>query len=202
MAQANSLAAQATSLASERSTAELRIMMAEFLKYQNRDIAKKSLFSGLPDNIQQILVRGAATHKDIEPAEPCPTCCSLLAAAKKAKATSFLLGSLKESAVRGECQRGHITYLVYNGPLWPTSCYAEGLTVFSINADPKYSPEINEHELRTALKAQHDNHLDDDDIAFMAKKDAFFPKDFNQMDIQLSTFTVLLGIYFGEEKHY
>lgn len=184
-------------MVSARTTAELRDLMTQFLRYQNRDVIKRSLLHGLPDNIQQVIIRGSATHKDIEPSEPCATCSSLLEATGKAKATSFLMLSMKDSAVRGECQRGHLSYLMYNGPLWPESCYAEGLTVFAINADPKFSPEVRHQEMRIAMKANHDNRLAESDIEFMATQDAFFPKNFNEMEIRLSTCTVLLGIYFG-----
>lgn len=107
---------------------------------------------------------------------------------------------MKESAVRGECQRGHISYLVYNGPLWSDPNIGEGLTIFAINANPKQSSEVRIYELRAALKSQHDIHLDDDTLNFLSKQDTYFPKDFNEMDIQLATFCELLSVYFGAES--
>jgi hypothetical protein len=181
----------------DQNESHLHAIVAQLLKKQSTDPSKRNLFEGLPPNIQQAIIRGATWDKNMEPTEPAPSCLDLLSAASKAKATSFLLNSLKDSAVRGECQQGHMSWLLYNGPIWPSPVYAQGLTIFSINANPCYSPEIMKQELKTSMKANHDNHLDDGDVEFLAKQDTFFPKSFHEMETQMSTFIVLLSIYFG-----
>jgi hypothetical protein len=196
-AQQTQLTAQQTQLAVQQSETHLHATVAQLVKRQSTEPSKRTLFENLPPNIQLAIRRGSAHDKNIEPEEPTTSFTDLIAAGSKAKATSFLISSLKDSAVRGECQQGHISRLLYNGPFWPTPVYAQGLTIFSINADPKYSPEIEKHELKTSMKANHDNHLDEEDVEFLAKQDTFFPKNFNEMEIQLSTFITLLEIYFG-----
>lgn len=48
-----------------------------------------------------------------------------------------------------------------------------------------------------SIKATHDNHLDQEDAEYMAAKDYHFPYDLSDLETQLTTFTMLLSIYFG-----
>jgi hypothetical protein len=64
---------------------------------------------------------------------------------------------------------------------------------------PRYIGKYGNLELKTSMKANHDNYLDDDDndVKYLAKQHSFFLNNIYEMEIQLSKFTTLLGIYFG-----
>lgn len=69
--------------------------------------------------------------------------------------------------------------------------------LFAISPTPIDADSSRDKEVILSLKAFHDNHIDDDDATFLAQKGYFYPIDFNELEIMLSTFTTLCSVYFG-----
>jgi hypothetical protein len=86
---------------------------------------------------------------------------------------SVLLAMLGEADIRGEINRGHLTTLTHIGPLWENTTMPEGLTGFACRpwSDTTSSSSDRAQELKTSLNAIHNNHIDDDDLTFLAAKD-------------------------------
>jgi hypothetical protein len=59
---------------------------------------------------------------------------------------------------------------------------------------------MRQNEVRAALKATHNKHLDEGHIQYLGKQEFHFPKDINKVETMLGTFVAILTILFGSSS--
>jgi hypothetical protein len=168
--------------------------------YSERIPKKANIFDNLPSNQQLVLLRGQVKNHFGDQEEPTtlfPTCTEVFESTAKAKAATTFHNLLFKNNGRGEYQRGHITTIAHGGPVWSNRNYPEGLTIFAIHPSADNSIENRQKEEIASIKAAHDNHLDNGEVLFLAKKSYHFPSCAYEMEQMIKTFVIVLALLFG-----
>lgn len=184
----------------QKNNAAVNQIYLETTKLNNANNASKSLFESLPGHARLVFQRASAVnHKDEdEPTAPFETCTEIFAYTNRSKASSSFQSTLRESRQRGEYQRGHITSLLQYGLVWIDPLTPEGMTFFAfLPCGTKSALEDRRRELNAALKADHDNHLGNDDILHLTAKTLFIPENIHHIEMQVSCYKATLGKMLG-----
>jgi hypothetical protein len=187
-------------LADKSDTAQTLVDLSKELT-SDKASSKKNLFDNLPENQQLVFLRGSVeSHDDKEPIAPYTKCVELFKSANKAKTMTTFKSLIQATNARGSYQRGHMTTATHKGLIWDDRNIPDGLSIFAIFPYSNTSPQDSEREIMASIKATHDNHLDEEDVRFLAKKSYHFPNDFPEMETMLSTFVAVLTILFGPQS--
>ena len=184
----------------QKNNAAVNQIYLETTKLNNANNTSKSLFESLPGHARLVFQRATAlNHKDEdEPTAPFETCTEIFAYTNRSKASSSFQSTLRESRQRGEFQRGHITSLLQYGLVWIDPITPEGMTFFAfMPCGTKSALEDRRRELNAALKADHDNHLGNDDIMHLTAKALFIPENIHHIEMQVSCYKATLGKMLG-----
>jgi hypothetical protein len=185
-----------------QNTATMHEIMLNTTKTQYANSKLKHLYENLPPGARLVFARAsAASHgQDPEPTEPFQKCVDLFNTSSRAKASSSMQAQLRAMNQRGEIQRGHLTSIIHNGLLWPDNTTPEGLTLFAFRPLGSKSEADRQIEMNTSLKAEHDNHLDDEDIQYLTKKTLHLPLTVAELEVQLYTYIASIAIFLGEHS--
>jgi hypothetical protein len=157
--------------------------------------SKKTLFTKLSDAAKLIFCRIACYEEgDEDPSQPSPTCLSLFSESTSSKVPSHISAASRRAGARGSWQHGHLTWIAYQGLLWPSDTEPEGLTFFAIIPYSDVCSSARQKEIKTRIKTNYDNNLAESDIEFMSKQEFFFPETIHDFEVQMVTYITFIGI--------